>query len=140
MTVSVILERIHHCLFDPYSFQMRFVEAALHDFEDSYTQILRCGHVCREFVHQVQVLVVVPVENILLHKGVEIHQIADHSGLIVYLAAQPDLNRVVVTVAKRVIALAIDGAILVGRQLVAVQSMRRGKHVASSQVSLHASP
>src|SRR2546430_29765 len=65
---SRIFERIHHRLFDSYLFKMRFPEPTLHHFVYGDTQIFRSRHVFSEFWSPVQILMVVPLQDMLMHE------------------------------------------------------------------------
>src|SRR5882672_11075449 len=107
-TLSCIFERVHHRLFNPYLLKMRFPGPTLQDFVNGDTQVFGSGHSFRKFLHQVQIPMIVALDDMLMYKPVEINQIADHSGLGVHLSANGDLDRVVVPVPVRIVALAIN--------------------------------
>jgi len=68
---------------------------------------------------------------------IEVNQIADHS-IFVDLAAQGDLQNVVMPVAVRVVTFAVGGPVFNLGHLVAVEAMGCGEAIASIEVSLHA--
>ncbi len=57
-----------------------------------------------------------------------------------HLSAHRHLERVIVSVPMRIVAFAVDRAILLFGQAVGVQPMRGGENVAPSEVRLHGSP
>ena len=64
------------------------------------------------------------LQDFFLHKAVQINQIADHPCLGINLPRNRDLHGVIVTVAMRVIAFAVDGLVLCGGHVIAVQPVR----------------
>ena len=68
---------------------------------------------------------VVALEDCVVHKAIQIDQIADHAGLVIDRPADGDLDHVVVPMSVRIIALAIGRAVFFRRHLVAVQAVRR---------------
>ena len=79
-------------------------------------------------------------QDFALNKGVEIGEIADHAATFIHRAADRDLQRVVVAVAIRIIALSVRRLILRFRHGIVVQPMRSREHITAGEVSLHASP
>src|SRR5271163_3649019 len=85
----------------------------------------------------VQIGVVEAIEEMGAGEGIEIGQIAEHSGERVELAAEGDLDRVVVAVTVRVVALAEDGAVALGIVGRGVQAMRGTEVIAAGEIDLH---
>src|SRR5271165_2461131 len=119
---------------------MSVPEAALHDFVDRNAEIFRGRNIFREFWQQIQILMIVPLQDSPAREAVQVRQVADHPRLLIYWPADRDFDNVVVAMPVWVIALAVDLAVPLSGELLAVQAMRSGKHVAPGQVGLHASP
>src|SRR2546427_13225809 len=68
-------------------------------------------------------------QDFALNKGVEISEIADHAATFIHRAADRDLQRVVVAVAIRIIALSVRRLILRFRHGIVVQPMRSREHI-----------
>ncbi len=83
---------------------------------------------------------VVAFEDLGAHEAIQIDQIADHAGLLIDRSTDGYFDGVVVTVSVGIIALAIGRAVFFLRHFVAMQAVRRRKHVSPGQVRLHASP
>src|SRR5258708_2872040 len=135
-----VFERIHHGLFEPYSFKMSVAEAPLQYFEDLYTEIFRGRDVPGELLQRIQVLQVVVGQHFFFDKTIQVDQVADHASAIVHRAAHRYFQSVVVSVSMGIIAFSIDGAIFFGREFAAVQAVRSGKSVTPGEMRFHASP
>ena len=79
-------------------------------------------------------------QDFFLHKAIQVNQIAYHPGPGINLPRDRNLQRVIVAVAIRVVALAVDGLVLFRGHVIAMQPVRSGKPVAPCQIGLHASP
>jgi hypothetical protein len=115
---------------------MCLVEFALQNIVNNRTEIFCRGHGIREFRPGIQILKIEASDNFALHTFIEINQIADHA-VFIHLPADRDLEDVVVSVAVRIIALAVNGAVLRVGHLLAVQAMRSRETVAAMEVSFH---
>src|SRR5581483_4402517 len=120
--------------------QMSGAEAAMQNVINLSTQVFCRGNVSFELRAKVQILVVEALQHLSFDKMIEIHKIADHSRARIYLAADGYFKRVVMTVTIGIIALAVRAAIFLLRQLLAVQAVRRRKHIAACEMSFHGSP
>ena len=138
LLVAAIFERIHHSLFQSYFLKMSEVEATLQYFEDADAKIFCSRHNFSEFFPHIQILEVKAGEHFPFNKTVEVHKVADHASSGVYRTADGHFKGIVVSVAVRIVALAVDGAVLGLRHIFAVQAMRSGKAVAAGEMSNHA--
>src|ERR1700757_4752632 len=77
-----------------------------------HTQILRRRDLVRKTVKGIQIRVIKPVEQICLRKGIQLAEVANHSGRGIDLTAQCHLHRVIMAVTVRVVALAEDYLVL----------------------------
>ena len=75
-----------------------------------------------------------------LNKAVQIGKITDHPGLRIGPAANRNFNLVIVTMAMRVVAFAVDLAVLSFRQIGRVQTVGGGESISSGQMGFHDSP
>ena len=73
----------------------------------------------------VQILMIEVLQHLLAHCAIDHAQVADHPGLLRHLPADRHFEGVVVTVAKRVVALSIDRAVLFFTELVGSASDAR---------------
>ncbi len=121
LTITGVLERIHHSLFEFHPFQMSVREATLQNLEDFDTQIFCSRHNLSKFLNHIQILQVIAVQHFPFDKAVQICQIANHAGARLDGAADRDFERVIVTVAMRIVALAVRSTIFFGGHLGAVQ-------------------
>jgi hypothetical protein len=64
------------------------------------------------------------LQDFFLYKAVQVNQIADHSRFGINLPRNRDLHRIIMTVAMRVIAFAVDGLVLGCGHVIAVQPVR----------------
>ncbi len=135
--VTCVLEGVHHSFIEPYSFQMRGMEAALQYFEYLDREVFRGGHTMGEFLQRIQVIQVVTREHFPFDEAVEIDEIADHTCAWIDRAADGDFESVVVSVAVRVVALAVGREIFFERHLGAVETVRRREVVAASEMGFH---
>jgi hypothetical protein len=71
------------------------------------------------------------VDNVTLDTVVEVSEVADHPGDRVHLAAYGHLDCVVMAVAMRIAALAVNGEVLLGAVSLGVQTVRGAKDVSS---------
>ena len=115
-------------------------EAALQNIVDGGAQVFGCRHRLQEFRTRVQILQIEALQNLALHETIQIHQVADHPRALVHRPADRDFERVVVTVAIRVVAFAVSCSVFRLGHGIAVQAVRGRKHVAAGQVRFHASP
>ncbi len=74
------------------------------------------------------------IEDLRLDRVIERHQIDHHSCLRVYRPAHQNFNKVIVTVAMIVVALAVRGAILFGGKSDRMQPVACAEHVAPAEV------
>ncbi len=86
----------------------------------------------------VQIFLVEGLENFALDERVEVAQICDHPGRWINRAGDSHFQRVIVPVAVRIIALAIDALIFRVAQLRRVQTMRSREIVAPRKREFHA--
>ena len=124
MLVAGVLERIVAGLFDR-GRASSFARGKC--WKIRWTSIVRFSVVettVAKGVQRVQVHVIETVEQICSREGIEVGEIADHAGGGIDRAAEGDFDGVVVAVAIGVIALAVDGAILLRGVGVGVQAMR----------------
>jgi len=47
-------------------------------------QIFRGGHIFGKFLNLVQILMIVPFQNMLVDKRIQVYQIAYHAGLLIH--------------------------------------------------------
>ena len=99
-------------------------------------EVLRCGHRVRKFPTHIQILEIEFGYNLAVHAFVQIDQVADHA-VLVYVAAKRDLQDVIVPVAVRVIALAVGGAVLGVRHVLAMQPVRGREPIAAGEMGFH---
>jgi hypothetical protein len=116
---------------------MRFSEAALQYFEYLDTEVFCGRHDLGEFLQHIQILQVVAGDHFPFDNSVEIKQVADHSGLIVDLAAYGDFKSVVVAVSVGIVAFTVGGLIFVGGHARTVQAVRGGEAVAAGEMGFH---
>jgi hypothetical protein len=135
--VACVFERIQHSFFDPYSHQMRFVEATLQYFENFDGEIFRGGHGLGEFFQGIQILKVETKEHFPFDEAVEIDEVADHASSLIDLAAYRDFECVVVAVSVGIIALSVGSKIFGGRHVGIVETMRSGEAIAAGKVGFH---
>src|ERR1043165_9688446 len=83
---------------------------------------------------------IIAVENVPLHRPIQVQEIADHARALIYLRADSHLHVIVVTVPIRIVALAIDGAVFLSREFIVMKPVRSRKQVTAGQVRFHASP
>jgi hypothetical protein len=113
-------------------------EASLHNFVDCDAQIFGSWNLLLELGKHIQILMVVAFDDLRVDEAIQINKIAHHAGLIIDSSADGDFDHVVVAVAVWIIALAVDVAIFLLRHFVAMEAVRRGKHVAAGEVGFHA--
>ena len=99
-------------------------KTTLQNIVDEGAQVLGRGNCLAKFGHRIQILEVETVQDFVFNKRVEIGEIADHAGTFIYRATDCYLQRVVVAVTIRIIALSVRRLILLFRHRVAVQAMR----------------
>ena len=116
---------------------MRVPKTALQYFENRDAEIFSGGHGLSEFSHDIQILEMKVGEHFPFHKAVEIGEIANHAGALVNGAADGDFQSVIVAVTVRIVALAVDSAVFVGRHLCTVQPMRGREAIAASEMGNH---
>src|SRR5215471_12444598 len=134
---SRIFERIEQSLFYADSFDLRVAKPFLHQVVESHAHIFRGGHRRLELRQRIQVLVVQAFQYVVLHKGVQVGQIADHPCLSIHRTSHGNLQRIVVAMAVRIIALAVHSLVFLRRHGIAMQAVRSGKPVAPCQISFH---
>ena len=98
-------------------------EFSLQNVVNECAKIFRRGYGIRKFRPIIQILQVEKGYNFPLDTAIEIDQIADHA-IRVNLPADRNLKHVIVPMPVRVVALAISGAVLLLRHLIAMQAMR----------------
>ena len=104
------------------------------DAVDLYGKVFRGRNQVAKNFQRVQVGRIEPVEQVCSRERIQIAQVADHSGFRVDGAAERDLDDVVVPVPVRIVALAVDGAIVVRGEGVRVQPVRRAEVIAAREV------
>ena len=96
-------------------------KALLQNVEDDLAQVFRCRHVRREFLTSIQILVIEAFKNSTLYRRdqapTRLQTIPVFGST---LAADRNLERVVVSVPVRIVALAIGGAVLRIREPIAM--------------------
>jgi hypothetical protein len=112
-------------------------EAALQYFVDCQAEIFGRRYALPEFGQCIEVHMFVARQDFARHETVQDRQIADHARARIHRTADRDFQRVVMTVAVRIVALAVGGAVLLGRHFLAVQPVRSGKPVSPGEVCFH---
>ena len=67
---------------------------------------------------------IVAIYDLLFHKTIQVHQVANHAGTRIHVAADGDLHNVIMPMAIRIVALAIGCQILFRRHRLVMQAMR----------------
>ena len=119
---------------------MSMAKAAPQNIVDGHAEVFGRWHLVCEFRQGIKILVAEVGQDLALDESVEIHQVAYHAGARVHPSAYGDLELVIVSVAVRVIALAVGLAVPRVGHLRAVQAVRGREQVAPGKVILHASP
>jgi hypothetical protein len=87
---------------------------SLEDSEYFYRKVFRGRHDVVEFVERVEIHVIEAIEEICLRERIEGAEVANHACSFVDRARDGDFDNVIVAVPVGVIALAEDGAVLLG--------------------------
>jgi hypothetical protein len=127
LSLSCIFEKIVPRLFHPHSFQISVNKVLREQVVNGYTKILSGGHFLRKALINIQVGVVKTVDDVGLDTVIQVCPIADHPSHWIYLSSDRHFHDVVMTVAVRIAALAVDGAVLLLAVSLGVEAMR-GTH------------
>src|SRR3954471_15026997 len=119
---------------------MSGVEAAMQKVINLSAQAFGGGNLRLKLWAHIQILVVEALQHLFFDKLIEIHKVADHACARIYLPADGYFKRIVMTVTIGVVALAVRATIFIFRQLLAVQAVRRRKHISACEMSFHGSP
>ena len=90
-------------------------------------------------------MVIERFDHLFVHKGIQVGKIRNHPGGRVDRAREEHFDGVVVAVAIRVVALAVDPAVFFFSQLHAMQAVRRREMIAAAEFNVqsirnHAAP
>ena len=107
------------------------------DLLDTDGEIFSGRNNIAEFLKMVQILMIEPVEDFAGDEGIERAEIADHSGLRGDGATDGDFEKIIVSVAVGIVALAVGVAIGLRAERGIVQAMRGAKEIAAGEVDLH---
>src|SRR3954452_18248935 len=119
---------------------MSFAESTLQNIVNGGAQVLGCGNQFGELGKRIEVLVIKDLEDFAFHEAVEVEEIADHTGLRLDVAADRDLESVVVAVSIRIVAFAVgDGVFRIGHAI-AMQTMGGAEAISPCEIGLHSSP
>src|SRR5437879_2131822 len=116
---------------------MCLTELALQNIVDDGAKVLGCGYGLGKFWPHIEILQIETSDNFPLHTFVQINQIADHARTLIHLPAEGDFERVVMPVSMRIIALAVGHAIFFAGHRIAVQAVRGGEAITTTQMGLH---
>src|SRR4051794_31390811 len=103
---------------------MAVAELTFQYFINVHTEVLGGGYGLRKFRQQIQVLVIVARQYLLRHAAIEIDQVANHASTLIDLAANGYRQSVVVAMPVRIVAFAINLAVLGLGVGIIVQTMR----------------
>jgi len=109
---------------------MRVRELLLQNVIDHCAQVFRCWHSILKLLTHIQIFQVEFGYNLALDAFVEIDQVADHA-ISVNLSADSHLQHIIVSVAVRIVALAVGSPVFRLRHVVAVQPVRSRESVSS---------
>src|ERR1700733_10570505 len=104
---------------------------ALKDAMNLNSKILCRRNGVSKTIERIQIGVIETLQQMCLRESIELSQIADHSGLRIYLAAKRDLHGVVVSVAVRIVAFPEHHNVLRSIVALRVQPVRRAEMIAA---------
>jgi hypothetical protein len=140
LSLSCIFKKIVPRLFHPHSFKISVNKVLRKQVVYGYTKILGGGHLTREALINIEIGMVKSIDHVFLYATIQVGQIANHTRDWIHRAAHRNLNHIVMPMAVRIAALAVDFPVFLLAVGVGIQAMRCTEDVSPRQVSSHASP